>query len=118
MKRIILSICIAALVTPALPAQVAGWSPGQSYTSGGGSQKRCTNSGKPLKDFQISPVFGSPRFCHPCAARGPHQFRDPEREHQLIREAFGDAPLVGFFANGEISNDRLYGYTGVLTLFF
>lgn len=53
-----------------------------------------------------------------CAARGPHQFRDPEREHQLIREAFGDAPLVGFFANGEISNDRLYGYTGVLTLFF
>jgi hypothetical protein len=24
---------------------------------------------------------------------------------------------VGFSANGEISNDRLYGYTGVLTLF-
>ena len=52
MKRIILSICIAALVTPALPAQVTGWSPGQSYTSGGGSQKRCTNSGKPLKEIK------------------------------------------------------------------
>ena len=26
-------------------------------------------------------------------------------------------PLVGFFCNGEISRDRLYGYTGVLTLF-
>jgi small ligand-binding sensory domain FIST len=26
-------------------------------------------------------------------------------------------PLVGFFANGEIAGDRLYGYTGVLTLF-
>jgi len=25
--------------------------------------------------------------------------------------------LGGFSANGEISNDRLYGYTGVLTLF-
>lgn len=53
-----------------------------------------------------------------CAARGPHQFRAPEREHQLITECFGDFPLVGFFANGEISGDRLYGYTGVLTLFF
>jgi small ligand-binding sensory domain FIST len=34
----------------------------------------------------------------------------------LIRETFGDMPLTGFFANGEISNNRLYGYTGVLTL--
>jgi hypothetical protein len=25
--------------------------------------------------------------------------------------------MVGFFANGEIANHRLYGYTGVLTLF-
>jgi small ligand-binding sensory domain FIST len=24
---------------------------------------------------------------------------------------------VGFFCNGEISHNRLYGYTGVLTLF-
>ena len=29
----------------------------------------------------------------------------------------GEVPLVGFFCNGEISHDRLYGYTGVLTLF-
>ena len=29
----------------------------------------------------------------------------------------GDFPIAGFFANGEICNDRLYGYTGVLTLF-
>jgi small ligand-binding sensory domain FIST len=27
-------------------------------------------------------------------------------------------PLAGFFANGEISHNRLYGYTGVLTLLF
>ena len=25
--------------------------------------------------------------------------------------------LVGFFCDGEISRDRLYGYTGVLTVF-
>jgi hypothetical protein len=25
--------------------------------------------------------------------------------------------LVGFFANGEIYHNRLYGYTGVLTVF-
>ncbi|MCR9222270.1 MAG: FIST C-terminal domain-containing protein [Alphaproteobacteria bacterium] len=52
-----------------------------------------------------------------CAARGPHQFEEPDLEHRMITEAFGPIPLVGFFANGEISHDRLYGYTGVLTLF-
>jgi small ligand-binding sensory domain FIST len=35
----------------------------------------------------------------------------------MIRETFGDIPLAGFFCNGEISHDQLYGYTGVLTLF-
>ena len=34
----------------------------------------------------------------------------------MIEQTLGDFPLVGLFANGEISNDRLYGYTGVLTL--
>lgn len=52
-----------------------------------------------------------------CAARGPNQFAKPERETDIIREAFGDFPMAGFFANGEISRDRVYAYTGVLTLF-
>lgn len=39
------------------------------------------------------------------------------REMRLIRDALGDVPLAGFYANGEISNRRLYGYTGVLILF-
>ena len=52
-----------------------------------------------------------------CLARGPNQFDPPDLELTLIREQFGDIPVAGFFANGEISNDRLYGYTGVLTLF-
>ena len=35
----------------------------------------------------------------------------------MIRDVLGDFPLIGFYANGEISNARLYTYTGVLTLF-
>jgi len=52
-----------------------------------------------------------------CLGRGRHQFGENSEELQLIREHLGDFPLVGFFANGEISHNRLYGYTGVLTLF-
>lgn len=38
-------------------------------------------------------------------------------EMALLREILGDIPITGFYANGEISNNRLYGYTGVLALF-
>ncbi|MAO56995.1 MAG: histidine kinase [Rhodospirillaceae bacterium] len=52
-----------------------------------------------------------------CVARGPHMFGAPGKEMALIMERLGDIPLVGFYGNGEISNARLYGYTGVLALF-
>ena len=52
-----------------------------------------------------------------CAARGPNQFEPPERETEIIRDALGEFPMVGFFANGELNRDRIYAYTGVLTLF-
>ena len=52
-----------------------------------------------------------------CLGRGQHMFGAPNRELELIRDNLGDFPLIGFFANGEISHNRLYGYTGVLTLF-
>lgn len=52
-----------------------------------------------------------------CIARGAALFGEPGVETALIRETLGDFPLIGFFANGEISRDRLYGHTGVLTLF-
>jgi small ligand-binding sensory domain FIST len=52
-----------------------------------------------------------------CVARGAALFGGPGVETGLIRETLGDFPLIGFFANGEISRDRLYGHTGVLTLF-
>jgi small ligand-binding sensory domain FIST len=52
-----------------------------------------------------------------CVARGVNQFGPDSVELGIIREVLGDFPLAGFFANGEISNDRLYGHTGVLALF-
>lgn len=57
-----------------------------------------------------------------CVARGEHMFGDRGAEVEIIRRALAQSsseplPLVGFFCNGEISSDRLYGYTGVLTVF-
>ena len=52
-----------------------------------------------------------------CLGRGINLFGPNSEELGLIRDELGDFPLVGFYANGEISRDRLYGYTGVLTLF-
>jgi small ligand-binding sensory domain FIST len=52
-----------------------------------------------------------------CIARGSALFGEPGVEAGLIRDALGDFPLIGFFANGEISRDRLYGHTGVLMVF-
>ncbi|MHA1567498.1 MAG: FIST signal transduction protein [Alphaproteobacteria bacterium] len=54
---------------------------------------------------------------HSCVARGEHQFGPGAVEMTMIHEVFGDLPVVGFFGNGEIFHDRLYAYTGVLTLF-
>jgi small ligand-binding sensory domain FIST len=52
-----------------------------------------------------------------CLARGPNLLGADSRELKLIEAALGSFPLVGFFGNGEICHNRLYGYTGVLTLF-
>ena len=50
-----------------------------------------------------------------CTGRGRYQFGPHSEELKLIRTELGELPLVGFFANGEIFHNRLYGYTGVLT---
>jgi small ligand-binding sensory domain FIST len=53
-----------------------------------------------------------------CIARG---FAPPPEnidEMGLIRDVIGDIPIAGFCAGGEICNARLYGYTGILVLFF
>lgn len=53
-----------------------------------------------------------------CAGRAQAEFENQsDSEMNLIREVIGDIPMVGLYAGGEISNARLYGYTGILTLF-
>jgi small ligand-binding sensory domain FIST len=52
-----------------------------------------------------------------CLARGRNQFGENSEEMKMIQESLGDIPLVGFFANGEIFHNRLYAYTGVLSVF-
>ncbi len=52
-----------------------------------------------------------------CLGRGESLFGKGKGELKMIQDVFGDIPLAGFFCNGEISHNRLYGYTGVLTLF-
>ena len=62
---------------------------------------------------------GAPKAAlyYSCVARGPNLFGPDSEELKAVQDALGeDVPVVGFFANGEISNNRLYGYTGVLTL--
>ena len=53
-----------------------------------------------------------------CVARAFNEFQgEYENEMALIRDIIGDVPLTGFYAGGEINKGRLYGYTGILTLF-
>jgi small ligand-binding sensory domain FIST len=64
-----------------------------------------------------SPMAPKAGLYFSCVARGPNLFSPDSEELRTIRDALGDFPLAGFFGNGEIAHDRLYGYTGVLTLF-
>jgi len=52
-----------------------------------------------------------------CVARGPSMFGSESAEAEMLSSGLGDVPVIGFYAGGEISNDRLYGYTGVLLAF-
>lgn len=64
-------------------------------------------------------LFTPPRgaLYYSCLGRGGALLGGESEELRMIQSALGDVPLAGFFGNGEISHNRLYGYTGVLTLF-
>jgi len=53
-----------------------------------------------------------------CLGRGSHMFGEPHEELRVIQRQFGDMPLAGFYAGGEIGGQNLYGFTGVLTVFY
>ena len=52
-----------------------------------------------------------------CITRGPRLFENKAYEIEALRASLGDIPLVGLFGNGQVANDRIYGYAGVLTIF-
>ncbi len=52
-----------------------------------------------------------------CVARGANTFGETGAELSIIEHNLGNVPLTGFYANGEIGRNKLYGYTGVLTVF-
>ncbi|MGD8206578.1 MAG: FIST N-terminal domain-containing protein [Thiohalocapsa sp.] len=52
-----------------------------------------------------------------CLGRGASLFGEHSEELRQVRDELGTFPLVGLYANGEVFRDRLFGYTGVLTLF-
>ena len=52
-----------------------------------------------------------------CVGRGKNLFGENSEELKMITEVLGDIPIAGFYANGEIAGNQLYGYTGVLTIF-
>jgi small ligand-binding sensory domain FIST len=66
-----------------------------------------------------SGLYRKPRGAvyYSCIGRGANLFGQDSEELAMIRDSLGDVPLVGFFCNGEISHNRVYAYTGVLTLF-
>jgi small ligand-binding sensory domain FIST len=66
-----------------------------------------------------SGLYRKPRGAvyYSCLGRGASLFGQNSEELAMIRDSLGDVPLVGFFCNGEISHNRVYAYTGVLTLF-
>jgi small ligand-binding sensory domain FIST len=68
-----------------------------------------------LKHRLPGPAKGA--LYHTCLGRGRHLFGDDSAELRLVEQELGPVPLVGFYANGEISHRRLYGYTGVLSVF-
>jgi small ligand-binding sensory domain FIST len=67
---------------------------------------------------QRRPVGAKGAIYVSCVGRGTHLFGEQSEELRVVAQQLGAMPLVGFYANGEISGRSLYGYTGVLTVFY
>lgn len=52
-----------------------------------------------------------------CIARGANMFGEAGREAGMVQDILGPFPMAGVYANGEICGNRMYGYTGVLSVF-
>ena len=80
-----------------------------------GTSALATGSAEPARPGRAREIAGA--IYVSCSGRGGPHFGGASAEMQIVRKALGDVPLVGFFADGEIARNHLYGYTGVLTVF-
>ena len=70
-----------------------------------------------LADVKARAVAPKAALYYSCVTRGPKLFADASYEIRAIRTALGDIPAIGFFGNGQIANDRVHSYAGVLVVF-
>jgi small ligand-binding sensory domain FIST len=56
-----------------------------------------------------------------CNGRGTRMFEEPNHDAGCVRDAFGEIPLAGFFAAGEIGpvggTNFVHGFTASLVVF-
>lgn len=52
-----------------------------------------------------------------CVGRTGQLFGGPSAEAQWLRHQWPGVPTIGLYASGELADDALYGYTGVLGVF-
>ena len=61
----------------------------------------------------VSDTLNFTRAAEQCHVSQPSLTRAVKK----LEGELGEVPLVGLFGNGAISHNRVYGYTGVLSLF-
>ncbi len=66
--------------------------------------------------LETTPIKGA--LYYSCASRSDYLFGGQSKEMEIIQQQLGDIPLIGFFAGGEIAGNRLYGHSGVLSVFY
>jgi small ligand-binding sensory domain FIST len=71
-----------------------------------------------LEESSGTPVQAKGAVYVSCVGRGSHLFGEQHEELRVIQQQLGDVPLVGFYGSGEIGAQNLYGFTGVLTVFY
>jgi small ligand-binding sensory domain FIST len=53
-----------------------------------------------------------------CTGRGAPMFGSGNAELETVSDVLGESvPVIGFYANGEVSANHLYGYSAVIALF-
>ena len=79
---------------------------------------RCSSCWPPRKTAAHAPQAG---LLFTCNGRGTRLFPEPHHDARLVHTYFGDIPLAGFFAAGELGpiggKNFLHGFTASLALF-